>query len=331
MVFYFVFPIFFSRHFSFLIVWLARCWWRQTAITTHQPTMNWAPNEIMVNRVQECTLISKERRHALRITQGPRSRASIAACHSSFQTPHSSLGATYNFQLCDSVPDLTCTSNGGGGIGIGGGFTDSNSLSMLTNHSLLSTATTTTASMALPSSASAPRRISMRNGGGGGGGFSSYHSSNNNGTNGSVATMYSNTTGSITNNNHINNNNNNHNNNNSSNINHNNNNNNNFNAINGFGTPFRMQNHQQQKKNAISSAAAAASAATTVTSINTTTIDYDNDDNVVQLRRRNAASLINKITNYENSNANNSIGDKRNDDWMYRRPTAPNDIRHSCK
>ncbi|XP_031633271.1 GATA zinc finger domain-containing protein 14 isoform X2 [Contarinia nasturtii] len=75
--------------------------------------------------LEECTLISKERRHALRITQGPRSRASLAAlpCHSSFQTTHSSLGATYNFQLCDSVPDLSGCGGGGGG----GAFTSSTS------------------------------------------------------------------------------------------------------------------------------------------------------------------------------------------------------------
>lgn len=79
--------------------------------------------------LQECTLTSKERRRALRITQGPRSRASLAAppCHSSLQTNHMGLGGTYSsaledwlltrhktsnsvshhFPLCDSVPDLT--------------------------------------------------------------------------------------------------------------------------------------------------------------------------------------------------------------------------------
>lgn len=74
-------------------------------------------------------MTSKERRQALRITQGPRSRASLAAppCHSSLQTNHMGLGSTYSsaledwlltrhkssnsvshhFPLCDSVPDLT--------------------------------------------------------------------------------------------------------------------------------------------------------------------------------------------------------------------------------
>lgn len=46
------------------------------------------------------------------------------------------------------------------------------------------------------------------------------------------------------------------------------------------------------------------------------TTKYDNDDNEVQLRR----SAPNRNVYYENSN-----------DWMYRRPTAPNDIRYSCK
>lgn len=274
-------------------------------------------SQLLLHAKQECTLISKERRHALRVTQGPRSRASIAACHSSFQTPHSSLGATYNF-LCDSVPDLTCASNGGvGGIGIGGGFTDSNSLSVLHN-SLLSSSPATAAS------SSAPRKISlMRNGGG----FSSYHSSNNfagnTGTNGSAATINTNTSNttcsSITNNN-------NHTNNNNTN----NNNNNDF-LMNGYNhsTPLRMQNHQQQKKSAAVAVIGTGNTTNNSTSSpsanNTnTTIDYDNDDNVVQLRRRNA-SLLNKMISYENS-----ANDKLND-WMYRRPTAPNDIRHSCK
>lgn len=190
---------------------------------------------------QECTLISKERRHALRITQGPRSRASLAAlpCHSSYQTTHSSLGATYNFQLCDSVPDLSSSSGGGGG-GVGGGaFSESNSMSMLTNHSL--------------SSSSAPRKIPNKNG--------AFHANNTA-------------------------------------------NNNNF-LMNGYGTPLRMQNHQITK------------------SVQATAIaDYDNDDNVVQLRRRNALM--------SNASYENTTNDKQND-WMYRRPTAPNDVRHSCK
>lgn len=260
--------------------------------------------------LEECTLISKERRHALRITQGPRSRASIAACHSSFQTPHSSLGATYNFQLCDSVPDLTCASSGGG---IGGGFTDSNSLSVLTNHhSLMSSSA---AAVAMMASSSAPRKISTRNG------FSSYHSSNN--TNGSVATINTNTSNttcsSITNNNNHHHNNNKNNNN----INNNNNTNNNNNFMNGYSTPLRMQNHHQQQQQKKSVAVAAViSSSPSVNANPTATIDYDNDDNVVQLRRRNA-SLLNKVISYENG-----ANDKLND-WMYRRPTAPNDIRHS--
>lgn len=87
-------------------------------------------------------MTSKERRKALRITQGPRSRASLAAppCHSSLQTNHMGLGGTYSsaledwlltrhktsssvshhFPLCDSVPDLT-------------GFNENMSIS--TNHS----------------------------------------------------------------------------------------------------------------------------------------------------------------------------------------------------
>lgn len=218
-------------------------------------------------------MISKERRHALRITQGPRSRASIAACHSSFQTPHSSLGATYNFQLCDSVPDLSSTG--------GSGFNESNSMNILANHSM--------------SSSSAPRKISIKNGG--------FHSTNNNfgmattqtataASNTSSTTISTTATNSIVNVNNNNNNNNTNNNNNNNNI-----------LMNGYGTPLRMQN--QNKK-----------------SLTSATNDYDNDDNVVQLRRRNA--LMSKISYENNSNEKQS-------DWMYRRPNAPNDIRHSCK
>lgn len=219
------------------------------------------------SHTQECTLISKERRHALRITQGPRSRASLAAlpCHSSFQTSHSSLGATYNFQLCDSVPDLS--SSGVGGSSGGGGFNDSNSISMLTNHSL--------------SSSSAPRKIPIKNG--------AFHTSSSS----SSSAVAVNAT-----------------------------NNNNF-SMNGYGTPLRVQNHNNSNRKPVATSTPVTAAATTTTtppsaaSTATTDYDYDNDDNVVQLRRRNALM----------SNAN----DKHSNDWMYRRPTAPNDIRHSRK
>lgn len=217
---------------------------------------------------QECTLISKERRHALRITQ-PRSRASLAVlpCHSSFQTSHSSLGATYNFQLCDSVPDLS-SSGGGSGSGIGGGYNESNSISMLTNHSL---------------SSSTPRKIPIKNG--------AFHTSSSSSSSANAA-----------------------------------NNNNNF-LMNCYGTPLRMQNHNNNncKKTIVTSTPTAAIVTTTPQSIASTTTDYeyDNDDNVVQLRRRNALM--------SNASYENNANDKHNSDWMYRRPTAPNDIRHSCK
>lgn len=229
---------------------------------------------------QECTLISKERRHALRITQGPRSRASLAAlpCHSSFQTSHSSLGATYNFQLCDSVPDLSGS----------GGF-ESNSISMLTNHSL--------------SSSSAPRKIPMKNG-------NAFHTSSS-----LLSSSSSSAAANAVNNNNF--------------------------LMNGYGTPLRMQNHNNNNKkssiatstpiNTSSSSSAATTAATATTTppsaaSTTTDYDYDNDDNVVQLRRRNAFM--------SNASYENNTNDKHHSDWMYRRPNgpnAPNDIRHSCK
>ncbi|XP_052864095.1 probable serine/threonine-protein kinase clkA [Anopheles cruzii] len=102
--------------------------------------------------LEECTLSSKERRRALRLTQGPRSRASLAAPVSaaSLQSNHLGLGGTYSgaiedwlmsrhqkggiggqrfnhILLSDSVPDLSSINENGGGGGLCGG--------MLTNHS----------------------------------------------------------------------------------------------------------------------------------------------------------------------------------------------------
>ncbi|KFB40950.1 AGAP009666-PA-like protein [Anopheles sinensis] len=97
--------------------------------------------------LEECTLSSKERRRALRLTQGPRSRASLAAPVSaaSLQSNHLGLGGTYSgaiedwllsrnqrtagprfnhILLSDSVPDLSSI-NENAGLCSG----------MLTNHS----------------------------------------------------------------------------------------------------------------------------------------------------------------------------------------------------
>ncbi|XP_055548818.1 putative uncharacterized protein DDB_G0289263 [Wyeomyia smithii] len=87
--------------------------------------------------LEECTLSSKERRRALRLTQGPRSRASLAApvSHASLQNNHLGLGGTYSgaiedwlmsrhhktatnlnhlhFLHSDSVPDLSAISENG--------------------------------------------------------------------------------------------------------------------------------------------------------------------------------------------------------------------------
>ncbi|XP_053673005.1 putative uncharacterized protein DDB_G0289263 [Anopheles nili] len=97
--------------------------------------------------LEECTLSSKERRRALRLTQGPRSRASLAAPVSaaSLQSNHLGLGGTYSgaiedwlmsrhqkpaggprfnhILLSDSVPDLSSINESGLCSG------------MLTNHS----------------------------------------------------------------------------------------------------------------------------------------------------------------------------------------------------
>uniref|UniRef100_A0AAG5DEP9 PH domain-containing protein n=1 Tax=Anopheles atroparvus TaxID=41427 RepID=A0AAG5DEP9_ANOAO len=87
--------------------------------------------------LEECTLSSKERRRALRLTQGPRSRASLAAPVSaaSLQSNHLGLGGTYSgaiedwllsrhqrtagprfnhILLSDSVPDLSSINENAG-------------------------------------------------------------------------------------------------------------------------------------------------------------------------------------------------------------------------
>ncbi|XP_030377515.1 uncharacterized protein LOC115626317 isoform X2 [Scaptodrosophila lebanonensis] len=53
--------------------------------------------------LEECTMTSKERRRALKIAQGPRSRASLAApvSHASLQSQHFGLGSNYSSALDD--------------------------------------------------------------------------------------------------------------------------------------------------------------------------------------------------------------------------------------
>lgn len=100
------------------------------------------------------------------------------------------------------------------------------------------------------------------------------------------------------------------------------------------GSPLRLQNGQFNGngiKATVAAAAAAAAAAATannnnndninnnITTKNAVNGDYDNDDNEVQLRR----NVINRNVRCENGN--------EKDEWLYRRPTAPNDIRHSSE
>ncbi|KAH8400540.1 hypothetical protein KR222_004698 [Zaprionus bogoriensis] len=68
--------------------------------------------------LEECTLTSKERRRALKIAQGPRSRASLAApvSHASLQFQHFGLGGTYSSALDDWLM-TNGVSGGGGGCG----------------------------------------------------------------------------------------------------------------------------------------------------------------------------------------------------------------------
>ncbi|XP_016973839.1 uncharacterized protein LOC108040763 isoform X1 [Drosophila rhopaloa] len=63
--------------------------------------------------LEECTMTSKERRRALKIAQGPRSRASLAApvSHASLQFHHFGLGGTYSSALDDWL-----MTNGTGGL-----------------------------------------------------------------------------------------------------------------------------------------------------------------------------------------------------------------------
>nr|XP_040239134.2 uncharacterized protein DDB_G0283357 [Anopheles coluzzii] len=125
--------------------------------------------------LEECTLSSKERRRALRLTQGPRSRASLAAPVSaaSLQSNHLGLGGTYSgaiedwlmsrhqktgaqrfnhILLSDSVPDLSSINENGLCSGL------------LTNHS---------------TPKKVPNARHNLSGGGGGGGSSNGYSSHN--------------------------------------------------------------------------------------------------------------------------------------------------------
>ncbi|KAL9874611.1 uncharacterized protein ACN427_013029 isoform 6-T17 [Glossina fuscipes fuscipes] len=68
--------------------------------------------------LEECTITSKERRRALKIAQGPRSRASLAApvTHASLQSQHFGLGSTFSSALDDWL-----MTNGSGLAGLGNG------------------------------------------------------------------------------------------------------------------------------------------------------------------------------------------------------------------
>lgn len=112
---------------------------------------------------QECTQSSKQRRQALRSIQGPRSRASLAAppTHASLQSSgHMGLGGTFSsaledwlmtrnktshsinghhhhhfpLMLSDSVPDLSGTAGTGSG-GCGPLYNSENTAGLSTNHS----------------------------------------------------------------------------------------------------------------------------------------------------------------------------------------------------
>ncbi|KAH8410001.1 hypothetical protein KR009_003990, partial [Drosophila setifemur] len=64
--------------------------------------------------LEECAMTSKERRRALKIAQGPRSRASLAApvSHASLQFQHFGLGGTYS----SALDDWLMTNGTGGGL-----------------------------------------------------------------------------------------------------------------------------------------------------------------------------------------------------------------------
>lgn len=87
------------------------------------------------------------------------------------------------------------------------------------------------------------------------------------------------------------------------------------------GSSLAKPNNNNYKKISGSTIITPPISTSTTTSASITNIEYDNDNNEVQLRR----NAINRNDSYENK-----TNDKQND-WMYRRPTAPNDIRHSCK
>ncbi|XP_053961039.1 uncharacterized protein LOC128865097 isoform X2 [Anastrepha ludens] len=74
--------------------------------------------------LEECTLFSKQRRHALKIAQGPRSRASLAApvSHAALESQHFGLGSSYSSALEDWLMTNGSAIGGRNKIATGCGF-----------------------------------------------------------------------------------------------------------------------------------------------------------------------------------------------------------------
>ncbi|XP_054084255.1 uncharacterized protein LOC105217323 isoform X1 [Zeugodacus cucurbitae] len=77
--------------------------------------------------LEECTLFSKQRRHALKIAQGPRSRASLAApvSHAALESQHFGLGSSYSSALEDWLMTNGSGIGGRNKIATGCGFGNS--------------------------------------------------------------------------------------------------------------------------------------------------------------------------------------------------------------
>lgn len=88
--------------------------------------------------LEECTLFSKQRRHALKIAQGPRSRASLAApvSHAALESQHFGLGSSYSSALEDWLITNGSAIGGRNKIATGCGFGSSSTNPFLFSDSV---------------------------------------------------------------------------------------------------------------------------------------------------------------------------------------------------
>ncbi|XP_011199272.2 uncharacterized protein LOC105223293 isoform X1 [Bactrocera dorsalis] len=224
--------------------------------------------------LEECTLFSKQRRHALKIAQGPRSRASLAApvSHSTLESQHFGLGSSYSSALEDWLMTNGSGIGGRNKIATGCGFGSSG-----TNPFLFSDSVPDLSAL----SSDHHQRIS---------GYSTNHSTpqkipysrqNENGNHSRYSNGYASQNNSFTN-------------------------------CPGIGGPFDSPRRIFINKDFSS---------------NQVVDEEVDDDEKVELRRPHAYGQGGKANN-DNDLENGNVVDG---EWLYRKPRAPTDLRHSVQ